>query len=401
MYLNKRYLIQNGQVITPHRTIQNGGVLVHEGEIVEVLERPILTSDLPDDANIEITDAGGMTISPGFVDIHVHGGGGYEVMGATEAEIEKIAVAHSRYGTTSMLPTTLAASLQDICNTIENIETAQLQFTHCGADILGVHLEGPFFAQSQRGAQAAEHIILPTKENLELLLDRSNCIKMMGAAPEIPGGLDLGLELRKRGIVASIAHSDATFEDVERARDYGYSDITHIYSGCSNVHRVNAYRVAGVVEAGLYFDDLTTQVIADGKHLPPSLLRLIYKCKGVDRIALITDGLGPSATEMPEGTVYTQRNGVEICLDDGVMKLMDKQAFAGSCATMLQLVRNMVNLAGVPLTDAIKMASQTPANIVGATHKGRIAPGCSADIVLLDNELNVANVMVVGEWQGV
>jgi len=223
----------------------------------------------------------------------------------------------------------------------------------------------------------------------------------MGAAPEITGGMWLGTELAKRGITASIAHSNASFEEVERARDHGYTDVTHIYSGCSIVHRVNAYRVAGVVEAGLYFDDLTAQVIADGKHLPSSLLRLIYKCKSADKIALITDGLGPSAMDMPEGTVYTQRNGVEICLDDGVMKLMDKQAFAGSCATMLQCVQNMVRMAGVPLADAIKMATLTPANIIGERRKGRIAVGCDADIVLLDDELNVSKVMVLGCWQGV
>jgi len=392
----KRMLIQNCQVVTPHRIIENGGVLIHEGEIIEVLPHPMSAHDLP--ADVEIYDANGLTISPGFVDIHLHGGGGKEVICATPAEIEEIAVAHAKYGTTSILPTTLAAPISDILDTMDSIETAQFQATS-GANILGIHLEGPYFAQAQRGAQAAEHILNPDKGSIEALLDASRMIKMMGAAPEIPGGLQLGLELANRGITASIAHSDATFEDVERAMEYGYTDVTHIYSGCSNVHRVNAYRVAGVVEAGLYFDNLTTQVIADGKHLPPSLLRLIYKCKGADRIALITDGLGPSAWEMPEGTVYTQKNGVEIILDDGVMKLMDKQAFAGSCATMLKCMQNMVQLAGVTLVDAIKMAATTPSKIINATKKGQIAPGFDADIILLDSQLNVQKIMIMGEWE--
>ncbi|MCL2285133.1 MAG: N-acetylglucosamine-6-phosphate deacetylase [Firmicutes bacterium] len=386
-----RTLIQNGPVITPNGIVPMGGILVENGTIVEILDRPVL--NLPVD--ITVIDAAGRTISPGFVDIHVHGGGGCEVMGATPAEINQICRAHSRYGTTSILPTTLAAPLNDICTAIDNIRTAQGR--GASAEIMGVHLEGPYFAQSQRGAQAAEYIIYPTEANMSLLLDRwAGGVRMMGAAPEIPGGMELGRELVKRGIVASVAHSDATFEDVEMAIENGYTDVTHIYSGCSNVHRVNAYRVAGVVEAGLYFDGLTTQVIADGKHLPPSLLRLIYKCKGADKIALITDGLGPSATDIPEGTVYTQGNGVEIILDDGVMKLMDKQAFAGSCATMQRLVRNMVELAGVPLYDAVKMAAETPAKVIGAGNKGRLAPGCDADVILFDSEINVSMVMVRG-----
>lgn len=386
-----KILIQNGPVVTPHRVLPMGGVLVEDGKILEVLECP--TTELPPD--IQVIDAAGRTISPGFVDIHVHGGGGLEVMGASPDEINEICFAHSRYGTTSMLPTTLAAPVDDICSAIDNIKAASQK--SIGADIIGTHLEGPYFAQAQRGAQAPEYIITPDEESMHRLLDRWDGIRMMGAAPEIAGGMALGLELKKRGITASIAHSDATFEDVEEAMEYGYTDVTHIYSGCSNVHRVNAYRIAGVVEAGLYFDHLTTQVIADGKHLPPSLLRLIYKCKGADKIALISDGLGPSAADIPEGTIYTQGNGMEIVLDDGVMKLMDRTAFAGSCATMSKLVRNMIELAGVPLADAVKMASLTPASVVGAREKGCLAPGFDADIVLFDEKIDVSLVMVKGK----
>ena len=386
-----KILIQNGPVITPYRVLPTGGVMIEDGKIIEILERPIINPP----AEIKVIDAASRNISPGFVDIHVHGGGGYEVMGADSDEIKKICLAHSRYGTTSILPTTLASPVEDICSAIDNIRAA-FEKEDGGADILGVHLEGPYFAKSQRGAQAEEYIINPSEKNITAILDRWDGIKMMGAAPEIPGGMELGLELAKRGITASVAHSDATFEDIEKALEHGYSDITHIYSACSIVHRVNAYRVAGVVEAGLYFDELTTQVIADGKHLPPSLLRLIYKCKGADKIALITDGLGPSATDIPEGTVYTQKNGVEIRLDDGVMKMMDLQAFAGSCATMSRLVRNMIELADVPLMEAVKMAAMTPANIIGSKNKGRLSPGCDADIILFDDKIDVSMVMIKG-----
>lgn len=385
-------LIQNGPVITPFRVIGMGGVLIENGKITEILESPL--ADIP--TGTTVIDAGGRTISPGFVDIHVHGGGGLGFMAEGPDGIGKICFAHSKYGTTSMVPTTMAAPIDITCEAINNIRTAAEKDTP-GAQILGVHLEGPFFSLAQRGAQAAEYIICPNEENTAQLLDTwPGGIRMMGAAPEIDGALKLGTELVKRGIVASVAHSDATFADIERALDYGYSDVTHLYSGCSIVHRVNAYRTAGVVEAGLYFDQLTAQVIADGKHLPPSLLRLIYKCKGPDRIALISDGLDPSASEIAEGTIITQPNGEQFIIEDDVMKVIDRQSFAGSCATMSRLVRNMVQLANVPLMEAVKMASMTPANIIGVHHKGRLSPGCDADVILFDENINVSYVMVQG-----
>lgn len=220
---------------------------------------------------------------------------------------------------------------------------------------------------------------------------------MVGAAPEIAGALALGDALHQRGIVASIAHSDATYDDVLRAIDHGYQDVTHIYSGCSMVHRVQGYRVAGVVEAGLLLNELTVQVIADGKHLPSALLQLVVKCKGADGIALITDALFAAASTYVDGDVVRQANGVEAVLEDGVMKLMDRQAFAGSVATMDRLVRTMMEMAGVSLVDAVRMASTTPARIVGFGHcKGRIAPGYDADLVVLDGDLRVLDTIVMG-----
>ncbi|MCL2056507.1 MAG: N-acetylglucosamine-6-phosphate deacetylase [Oscillospiraceae bacterium] len=386
-----RTLVQNGMVILPHRVIPTGGVMVEGGKITDILDRPISAPP----ADIRVIDAAGRVISPGFVDIHVHGGGGLEFMGSTPEEIAKICAAHSRFGTTSILPATLTAPIDELVSAIQNIRAAKDICKE--ADILGVHLEGPFISQQQRGAQAPEYILTPDEDSIKLLLDHGDIIRMMGAAPEIPGGFELGREIAKRGITASISHSDATFEQIEQALDYGYADVTHIYSGCSSMHRKNAYRIAGVVEAGLYFDELTVSVIADGKHLPPPLLKLIYKCKGANRIALITDGLAASAAGYAEGTVYTQKNGVQTILEDGVMKLPDRSSFAGSCADMPRLVRVMTELAGVPLADAVKMASQTPANIIGKKNKGRIAIGCDADIILFDKNIDVSFVMLRGE----
>lgn len=176
-----------------------------------------------------------------------------------------------------------------------------------------------------------------------------------GAAPELPGAMALGETLQARGITASIAHSDADYHTCARALGHGYRDITHIYSGCSMLHRENGFRFGGGVEAGLLEDAFTVQVIADGCHLPPELLRLILKCKGADRISLITDALFAAGSDLPDGTVLRQANRMETILEDGVMKLPDRQAFAGSVATMDRLVRNMVQLAGAPLWDTVAM----------------------------------------------
>lgn len=345
----------------------------------------------------EALDCGGTYAIPGFVDIHVHGGGGIEFMNASPAEIRSACAAHARHGTTTILPTSFTASLESTVEMIENVRLAQAETTEC--TIGGVHLEGPFLSPRQAGAQDPTTLIHPTEEAIDRLLSAwPEGIRMVGAAPELPGAMELGRLLRSKGICASIAHSDADYADCVEAMANGYRDVTHIYSGCSMVHRVNGYRFGGVVEAGLVEDGLTVQVIADGKHLPAELLKLIFKCKGADRIAVITDALFTAAADLPDGYVVTQSNGMDAILEDGVMKMPDRQAFAGSIATMDRQLRNMVQLAGVSLYDAVKMTSATPAKIVGLDHrKGHLKPGWDADIVLLDQNLQVKQVYAMGK----
>lgn len=383
--------IRNGVVITPSRTIPGGGVLAEDGRILAVLNPGEYVSE----EHIRIIDACGHYISPGFIDVHVHGGGGIEVMGSTPEEIAKMCTAHSRFGTTSILPTTLASPVPQLIEAIDAIRAAVPLSTDC--NILGAHLEGPFLSVAQCGAQAPDFIRSADEESLRALLDRWDGVKMMGAAPEIPNGYWLGEQLARRGITASIAHSDATFDEAIRALNHGYEDITHIYSGCSSMHRKNAYRIAGVVEAGLLDDRFTTQVIADGKHLPPALLKLIYKCKGSERIVLISDGLAPSAGNIQPGDTYLQKNGVLTIMDDGVMKLPGMQSFAGSIATMSVQVRNMIRLADVPLAEAVQMAAYNPAKLIRQHHrKGQIAPGMDADIIIFDENIDIQLTMTDG-----
>ena len=385
--------IYNGQVITEDNVFY-GGLLIDGGKIHGVFK-----GDLP--VGIPLTlqiDAEGRYISPGFVDIHIHGGGGREVNEAEPEAIKTLCGAHARHGTTSVLPTVMAAPPEQMKQAVLAIRTAAQ--TNTGAHILGAHLEGPYFAKSQRGAQSADCIKDPDPAEYMPLLDTWDGIKMMGVACELPGALALGDELRRRGIAASIAHSDAEYSQIAEAMNHGFSDVTHIYSGCSGVFRKNAYRYAGVIESGLLLDGLTVQVIADGKHLPPTLLKLIYKCKGPDKISLITDALSFAGTPLEEGKNYRQKNGVSVVYEDGVMKLSDRQAFAGSVAVMADLVRNMTTLGEVPLHEAVTMASKTPAAVVGAKAKGRLAPGCDADVILFDKNIQVSCVMIQGVLVG-
>lgn len=381
-------VFRNAKIISP-LCVYEGCAAVENGKILGTARR----MEVPRGA--EEIDAGGLYLSPGFIDMHVHGGGGFGVMSCSADDVVRMCEAHARFGTTSIVPTTLAAPLSVLQKAVAAVRDAREKCTDC--NILGVHLEGPFLSKNQRGAQSEEDILTASRENYADLLDCWDKILVMGAAPETDGALKLGRELRRRNILASIAHSDATYEQVLEAIASGYSDVTHIYSGCSSVVRIGGYRVPGVVEAGLLRDELSVQVIADLKHLPAALLQLVYKCKGADRISLVTDGLEYSAADLKEGTVYRQKNGVETVYEDGVMKLTDRKAFAGSVATSSLLVRNMTREAGVPLADAVKMASATPARRLGlAGRKGMVAESFDADLILFDEAISVKYCMVGG-----
>lgn len=380
-------VFQNAKLVFPDK-VRSGCILADNGVIIAINERF-------DTKDCEVIDCCGLYLSPGFIDLHVHGGGGFSAMSGKVDDILSMCGAHAYHGTTSIAPTTLAAPVDKILNAVNAISDAKRVCTK--ANILGVHLEGPYLSYEMRGAQSPEDIITPADFAPEHFFDASGDIVMMGAAPEIDGGLALGAAIAKRGITASVAHSNARFSLVEEALYYGYSDITHIFSACSTITRENLLRVGGVVEAGLALDAYTTQFIADLRHLPPELIRLIYKCKGADGAYAITDGLEFAASDMDEGRVYTQENGVDVVYDDGVMKLADYSSLAGSVATTGALLRNLYCSAGIPLYDAVKMLTQTPARVVNVQkHKGALQVGLDADLVLFDEQVNIKLVCVGG-----
>lgn len=375
--------------IVKENTVEPGEVLVRDGKIAEVARVIEATPEM------EIIDGGGRYLSPGFVDLHVHGGGGYSAMGGKEAVV-KMCEAHARYGTTSILPTTLAAPIAQLKTAMDGIREAQNATDR--VNILGVHLEGPFLSPDMCGAQSPENILVPDEWDCEDLLSYWDGIRIMGAAPETAGGMALGKLMQKYGVVASIAHSSGDYGIAEEAFQNGYSDVTHLYNACTSCHKIGVFRYAGTVEAALCNDNVTTQVIADLRHQPAGVLKLIYKCKGPDRMYLITDGLEYAALDMEEGQVFTQENGMSVVYEDGVMKLADRSCLAGSVATCDRLVRNMYREIGLPLPVCVKMASLTPARVIGiGDRKGKIEPGYDADLLLFDDNIQVDFVMVGGK----
>jgi len=387
---SKRLKIFNGKILTPYRTISSGTVLVNDGIITEVKEGNIEISDA-----LEI-DAKGNYIAPGFIDIHVHGGGGHDFMDGTETAFLKAAETHARFGTTSLSPTTLTSEKKDLLHTLDLYESANKKNIN-GAQFLGMHLEGPYFAMNQRGAQDPRYIRNPDPEEYMEVIAHSNSIKRWSAAPELEGAIPFAQYLLSKGILPALAHTDAIYEEVLEGFENGYTLATHLYSGMSGVSRRNAFRYAGAIESAFLIDGMDVEIIADGIHLPAPLLKLIYKIKGPDRIALITDAI--RGANMPEGesVIGNIHTGLKVILEDGVAKLPDRSCFAGSVATTDRLVRNMINLADVPLLEAVRMMSATPARIMNVDDKkGSLVKGKDADIVLFDEDINIQTTIIKG-----
>lgn len=395
-------VFKNAKIITPMRVIDNGVLIVEHGKISSI--GPEAGVKIPQ--GIKVIDAADKYLAPGFIDIHLHGGGGADVMDGTEEAIEKISKVHAKGGVTSIVPTTSTAPLDKILKALRNIGIAKRKVLK-GAQVLGAHVEGPYFSTEQRGAQNPEFIKNPKPEEYLRFLDECDCILRVSAAPELEGGLELGRELKKREIVASIAHTNATYQEVLAAIEAGYTHVTHMYSGMSGLKKINAYRISGVIESTLLLDELTTEVIPDGHHLPPSLMKLTIKAKGLDKVSVITDaicaaGLSPGKYSSGGLDVIVETNVAEefeIPEEEGnfVAKLLTRDAFVGSVTTMDRCVRNMVKFVDLSMQDAIKMATVNPAKVIGVDdRKGSLTRGKDADIVVLDEGLSVIMTLVEG-----
>ncbi len=395
--------LTNGKLITPFREIDQGCVLI-KGEFIEKIGK-VYEIEIPD--GTKIVDVGGKYISPGFIDSHLHGAFGGSVMASTEKDLKLMAEGLVQCGTTSFLPATLSGPWDAIVNSIDCITQAMKKDLQ-GAKILGVHLEGPYINLEQKGAQNPKYIYPPQSEQYLSLLEKYPSIIRVTAAPEVLGCLELGQELRKRKIVAAIGHSNATYQQVIKAVENGYTHVTHMFSGMSGLHRIKAYRVSGVIESTLLIDELTTEMIADGHHLPPSLMKLVLHAKGMDKVCLVTDsmsaaGMGPGnynlgglevvvEADIPdEFEIPTQENNY-------VAKLTDRSSFASSVSTMDRLVRNMVKYVGFNVRQAVKLVTYNPAKIQGLDNDiGVLAENKIADITVFDDNINIKMTIVDGE----
>lgn len=379
--------IINAKIVTPNEVIENGVLVISDGKIQSINKNPI--------PNLQTVDANGNYLVAGFIDLHCHGGNGYDFMDATCDQMLEISKFHLSHGTTTLYATTMTDKMTVIENCLDTYKTLLGQNNLLTLN--GVHLEGPWLSPSECGAQDTEKMATPSKQELLRLIEKYPFIKRISVAPELENGMQVGVLGKEKGLVMSVAHTNADFDTLVQAVDNGYTLATHLYSGMHGVYRKNAYRIAGAVEGALYDDRMFVEIIADGKHLPSGLLKFIYKVKGPDKVCLITDAMRGSGMADGTKTVLGRlEGGVKVIIEDGVAKLPDKCSFAGSVATTERVFKTIIQLADIDIINASKMASATPAKVMGLTDRGTIEVGKRADICLLDNNYNVQTVFLNG-----
>jgi len=384
--------IKNGKVMTPRGIMEDGSVLI-EGARIKAIGK---TSDIEFAGEGEVIDAAGKWVLPGFIDLHCHGGKGCDTMDGTLSDIETIAKYHAGGGTTAFLPTTASSSLEAILRALEAVREARSKGV-AGASVIGAHLEGPFFTYAKRGCHLPIYVRNPRPIEYERMLEYADDIVSMTLAPELDGAEALIKALVDNNIVASIGHSDATYSQVLKAVEWGASHVTHMYCAMSSIVKDGPARIVGIVETTLLLNELTTEVIADGKHLPPELIKMVIKAKGLDKVCVVTDAMRGAG--MPPG-VYTfgPKDGQEAVVQDGMAVMPDRSGYASSVVRMNDLVKTLIGPVGLSLTDAVKMATANPAEVIGVDSKmGSLEVGKNANIVIADDNVDIHVTIVEGE----
>lgn len=383
--VNHRLLLVNGRIYTSGRVLDNGCMLIgKDGRIEAVGGAEAMSKSVMED--VLVLDLQGKTVLPGFIDVHVHGGNGYQVMDGTYEGLDGMSRFHAAHGTTAFLATTDTASEQEILKALRCASEAANKGL-AGAELLGVHLEGPFLHPDRGGAQAKRHIRPATKEELQRYIDASGGrIRLVTLAPEIEDGLKAVDMLAGLGVTVSIGHSDATYAQVQNAIRRGAAHTTHHFNGMRPFH----HRDPGVAGSGLIFGELTTELIPDGIHVHPAVVKLLYDIKGAHNVCIITDAVQQAG--LPDGDYGS------ITLKDRQIWLKDGSSLAGSSLTMIQGLRNVLAYTGYALEDVLPSFTEVPARQCGAAdRKGKLEAGKDADFLIVDDELTIRWTYVKGK----
>lgn len=389
-------IFTNACLIFPTEIRDGLELVADEGKIMAIREQTRARGD-------EVVDLAGNYLAPGFIDLHVHGALGHDSMEASAQAFRAICDFHAKGGTTSLLLTTATAPLETLGGVLRAVRdcmgrralaaTSRLWLRPTAA-IAGVHVEGPFISKAKCGAQREEFIQKPSSIHVQQLLAHADVIKRVTIAPELPGALEAIENFHAHGISVSGGHSDAFDEDARAAFERGMRSVTHTFNCMSSVRHRGVYRVGGLLEFALSEPQISCELIADGHHVSPTLMKMLYRAKGCDGICLITDATAGAG--LPDGSRFSLF-GNDCIVEAGVCLLADRSALAGSAAQMIQLVRTMVSKVNVPLNEAVAMATQNPARAIGLDTKGRLAVGADADLVVLSPELDVLRTFAAGK----
>ncbi|MBM3128599.1 MAG: N-acetylglucosamine-6-phosphate deacetylase [Chloroflexi bacterium] len=387
--VNGRFALVNGRIVLPDEITQGKAVVIERDKIVAVTDVGALG------AEIEKIDVGGRYITPGLIDIHTHGALGHTFNEPTADAFATICVENARRGVTSLVATLATAPIPDLVACL-NFARAWMRAPRAGSRVLGTHLESPYISLAQKGALDPGNIRMPDDGSVDALLEHSDVIKIFALAPELPGALPLVEKLARLGIVPAAGHSSAKDDDVLAAMRVGLRHVTHIWSAMSSTIREGPWRKPGLLETALTYDGLTVEMICDNKHLPPTLLKLGYKCIGAERLCVISDAMNGAG--LPEGSRF-KMGALEYDVRDGVGMMLDRSAFAGSTTLLNEMIPILTNVVGVPIPQAIRMLTRTPARVIGVDARvGSIAPHKDADLAIFNDAWRAWRVMIGGAW---
>ncbi|HEV7867501.1 MAG TPA: N-acetylglucosamine-6-phosphate deacetylase [Chthoniobacteraceae bacterium] len=381
-------LLRNARLILPDGLVR-GSLRIRDGKIAEVLG-----PDATPSTGEEVWDAEGQFIAPGFIDMHIHGALRRDAMDADPEAFATICRYHARGGTTSLALTTITAETESILAVIEAVELYRKAPAADGAQVLGVHIEGPYFSRDRPGAHRLDLIRNPVRAEWEQFLAHREAITQITLAPELPGSLELIEAFSTAGIRVSGGHTEAWDHEAAAGFAHGMRQATHTFNCMSSARRRGPFREAGMLEFALGEPEILCEVIADGRHVSPTLLRILYRAKGYDGIALITDA--SAGAGLPEGEVFNLGD-IACVVQNEVGMTADGRALAGSTANMMRIVSGMVNLGGVHLVEAVRMATLNPAHALGMQdRKGSLEKGMDADCVAFTDDFQVTQTFIAG-----